>query len=168
MTKIQNFRDFEVVSDALRAIPFPIEYPDWTRIGFALWESFEMEGMQLLYDVSCAPFPEYRNETPEKLAAKFRNANGSVSLGTIFHIARQHGWKYKRPTKLHNEECHLVAWHDYKDAQGNLAYRIKRYEKPNGKKDMAIERYENGEKKFDLPPELRLPYNLPQVREAIE
>jgi DNA primase len=33
---------------------------------------------------------------------------------------------------------------------------------------MAIERYENGERKFDLPPEFRLPYNLPQVREAIE
>jgi archaellum biogenesis ATPase FlaH len=39
---------------------------------------------------------------------------------------------------------------------------------PNGKKDMAIERYQNGEKKFDLPDEFRLPYNLPKVREAIE
>ena len=33
---------------------------------------------------------------------------------------------------------------------------------------MTIERYENGEKKFKLPEELRLPYNLPQVREAIQ
>jgi hypothetical protein len=169
MTKIQNSHDFEVVSDALRAIPFPLpDYNDWLRIGFALWPSFGMDGMRLLHEVSCAPFPEYQSETPEKLAAKFRSANGSVSLGTIFHFARRYGWKYKRPTKLHNNECHLVAWHDYTDAQGNFAYRIKRFEKPNGKKDMAIERYENGLRKTTLPPEFRLPYNLPQVREAIE
>ena len=97
---MKNSRDFEVVSDALRAIPFPIEHPDWVRIGFALYKSFGEAGMQLLYDVSCAPFPKYRNETPEKLAAKFRSANGSVSIGTIFHIARQYGWKYKQPTKI--------------------------------------------------------------------
>jgi hypothetical protein len=169
VTKIRNSRDFEVVSDALRAIPFPIAYSDWLRIGFALWESFEMEGMQLLYDVSCAPFPEYQNETPEKLAAKFRNANGSVSLGTIFHLARQHGWQYKRPAKIQNKVWHLVAWHDYTDAQGNFAYRMNRYVSPDGsEKRMAIERYENGLRKTTLPPEFRLPYNLPQVREAIE
>jgi hypothetical protein len=169
MTKIQNFHDFEVVSDALRAIPFPIEYSDWLRIGFALWASFEMDGMRLLYDVSCAPFPEYQNETPEKLAAKFRNANGSVSLGTIFHLARRHGWKRKQPTKIQNKVWHLVAWHDYTDAEGNFAYRMNRYVSPDGsEKRMAIERYENGERKFGLPPEFRLPYNLPQVREAIE
>jgi DNA primase len=168
MTKIQNSRDFEVVSDALRKIRFPIPYPDWVRIGFALWDSFGMDGMQLLYDVSCAPFEKYRNETPEKLAAKFRSANGSVSLGTIFHIARQHGWKYKQPTKIENEAWHLVAWHDYRDAQGNFAYRINRYVSPDGKeKRMTIERYENGKKKNKLPPEFRLPYNLPQVHEAI-
>jgi len=170
MKNIPNFRDFEVVSDALRSIPFPLPlYHDWVRIGFALYASFGMDGMRLLYDVSCAPFPEYRNETPEKLAAKFRNANGSVSLGTIFHFARQHGWKYKQPTKIQNEVWHLVAWHDYRDAQGNRAYRINRHVSPDGaKKRMTIERYENGEKKFDLPPESRLPYNLPQVREAIQ
>jgi hypothetical protein len=33
---------------------------------------------------------------------------------------------------------------------------------------MTIERYENGLRKTTLPPEFRLPYNLPQVREAIE
>ena len=168
MTKIQNFHDFEVVSDALRAIRFPLPYDHWVRIGLALYASFGMEGMRLLYEVSCAPFPKYRNDTPEKLAAKFRSANGSVLLGTIFHYARQHGWKYKRPTKIHNEVCHLVAWHDYRDAQGNFAYRINRYVKPDGEKQMMIERYENGEKKFKLPEELRLPYNLPQVREAIQ
>jgi len=167
---MKNSRDFEVVSDALRAIPFPLPlYNDWLRIGFALYPSFGMDGMQLLYDVSCAPFPEYRNETPEKLAAKFRNANGSVSLGTIFHFARQHGWKYKRPTKIQNEVWQLVAWHDYTDAQGNFQYRMNRYVSPDGKeKRMTIERYENGEKKSKLPPELRLPYNLPKVREAIQ
>ena len=165
---MKNSRDFEVVSDALRAIPFPLPYSDWARIGLALYASFGMDGMRLLYDVSCAPFPKYRNETPEKLAAKFRSANGSVSIGTIFHYARQHGWKYKRPTKIHNEVCHLVAWHDYRDAQGNFAYRINRYVKPDGEKQMMIERFENGEKKFKLPDELRLPYNLPQVREAIQ
>jgi hypothetical protein len=171
-SNIPNFHDYkvdyEVVSDALRSIPFPLPYNDWLRIGFALYANFGMDGMRLLHEVSCARFPEYQNETPEKLAAKFRNANGSVTLGTIFHFARQHGWKYKKPTKRHNEECHLVAWHDYTDAQGNFAYRIKRYVMPNGKKDMAIERYEKGERKFDLPPEFRLPYNLPQVREAIQ
>ncbi len=117
MTKIQNSRDFEIVSDALRAIPFPIPYPDWMRIGFALWASFGMDGMILLYEVSCARFEKYRNETPEKLAAKFRNADGRVTLGTIFHIARRYGWKYKRPTKIQNKEWHLVAWHDYRDAE---------------------------------------------------
>ena len=169
MTKIQNFHDFEVVSDALRLIPFPIPYPDWVRIGFALYASFGMDGMRLLYDVSCAPFPKYRNETPEKLAAKFRSANGSVSLGTIFHIARRYGWKYRQPTKIENEVWHLVAWHDYTDAQGNRAYRINRYVSPDGKeKRMTIERYENGKKKNKLPSEFRLPYNLPQVCEAIQ
>jgi hypothetical protein len=117
MTNIQNFHDFKVVSEALNSIPFPLPYSDWARIGLALFASFGMDGMQLLYEVSCAPFPEYRSETPEKLAAKFRSANGSVSLGTIFHYARQHGWKYKRPTKIQNDVWHLVAWHDYTDAQ---------------------------------------------------
>jgi hypothetical protein len=169
MTKIQNFHDYEVVSDALRAIRFPLPYNDWARIGLALYASFGMEGMRLLYDVSCAHFPEYQNETPEKLAAKFRNANGSVSLGTVFHYARQHGWKRKQPTKIQNKVWHLVAWHDYRDAEGNFAYRMNRYVSPDGsEKRMTIERYQNGEKRPTLPPEFRLPYNLPQVREAIE
>ena len=166
---MKNIHDFEVVSDALRLIPFPLPYDHWARIGLALYASFGMEGMRLLYEVSCAPFPKYRNETPEKLAAKFRSANGSVSLRTIFHFARRYDWKDKQPTKIQNEVWHLVAWHDYTDAQGNFAYRINRYVSPDGaKKRMTIERYENGEKKFDLPSEFRLPYNLPLVREAIQ
>ncbi len=160
--------DFDAVSSALKAISFPVPYNDWARIGLALYDYFGDIGMRLLYEVSCAPFPKYRDETPEKLAAKFRNANGRVSLGTIFHLARQHGWKYERPTKIQSDTWHLVAWHDYTDAQGQFAYRMLRYTSPDGsKKRMTIERYENGVKKFDLPAELRLPYYLPNVSEAI-
>ncbi len=169
MLRYTTTDDFQIVSDALRSIPFPLSYHDWVRIGLALYATFGMQGMELLHEVSCAPFPKYRGETPQKLAAKFRNANGRVSLGTVFHLARRNGWKYERPTKIQNEAWHLVAWHDYTDAQGQFAYRMNRYVSPDGsKKRMTVERYENGKRKFDLPPELRLPYNLPAVRQAID
>jgi hypothetical protein len=83
--------DDELVRAALKHVPAD-DYRTWLRVALALKNAFGGEAGALFDEWSATCQAKY--EGPEK-TAKFWDGlkpNGSVSLGSIFYMARQRGW----------------------------------------------------------------------------
>lgn len=79
------------VREMLSCIPPRPDYDRWLRISSAVWSALgEDDGTALLREWS----PE---ETPGEYDGKFKNRLERVSAGTLVHIAKEHGWRGKRP-----------------------------------------------------------------------
>lgn len=74
-------------------------YDIWRTVGMALWwlDWIRSDGTSISFDL----FDAWSQGVPEKyaadaVAAKWesfsRNARGEVTIGTLYHLARQHGW----------------------------------------------------------------------------
>lgn len=81
------------VRGMLACIPPRPDYDQWLRISSAVWSALgEDEGTALLNEWS----PE---EEPGEYEAKFKGRLERVTAGTLVHIAKQHGWRGKRPDR---------------------------------------------------------------------
>jgi hypothetical protein len=92
------------VADALRFIPAD-EYWDWLKVGMALHHDFGEEGRELWGEWSLGgnedgkPFPRYDGsdkfdyDGQDRTWASFDDdAEVPVTVGSIFHVARENGW----------------------------------------------------------------------------
>jgi hypothetical protein len=84
----------ETLTAALSHIPAGCDYHSWVQIGMALKAALGDAGFEL-WDHWSAGSPKYAGA--QVLASKWRSFSGQgITAGTLFHLARQHGWKRSR------------------------------------------------------------------------
>jgi hypothetical protein len=102
--------DSQEIREALSVIP-PEGYDLWTRIGMSLHSWDPVNGFDLWAEWSQTGSTYNPNDWPEVNRTKWESFAGStVSLGTLFHHAKQHGYQPIRPARVHlsDPEPHLV------------------------------------------------------------
>lgn len=78
------------VREMLACIPARPDYDKWLRISSAVWSELgEDEGTAVLQDWS----PE---EQPGEYEQKFKHRLDRVTIGTLVHIAKEHGWRGRK------------------------------------------------------------------------
>jgi hypothetical protein len=104
-----------VFAEALAYIPPGCDYSSWVQIGMALHAELGDAGFEL-WDSWSSGSPKY---DAGQMAAKWRSFSGrGITAGTLFHLARQHGWRRSRPTP--RPEAGMVAQRAGEPANGNL------------------------------------------------
>ncbi len=79
------------VREMLACIPARPDYDRWLRISSAVWSALgEDEGTAVLSEWS----PE---EQPGEYKQKFKHRLHRVTIGTLVHIAKEHGWQGRKP-----------------------------------------------------------------------
>jgi hypothetical protein len=83
----------EALAGALSHIPSCCDYFTWVHIGMALRAELGDAGFEL-WDKWSSGSPKY---DARQMAAKWRSFDGrGITAGTLFHFARQHGWRRSR------------------------------------------------------------------------
>jgi putative DNA primase/helicase len=94
-----NARDYERARSALAFIP-PDDRDLWVSMGMALKDGFGDEGFAL-WDAWSRQSDRY-NERDAKDVWRSIKAGGGITLGTLFHKAKERGWRddgtYQKPT----------------------------------------------------------------------
>jgi putative DNA primase/helicase len=94
--------DITLLADALAAIPVTIadDYTLWIRVGCALYHATNgSEAGRELWTMWSRQSDKFDADLSEQKWASFGNGENDrqVNAGTIFHIARQHGWNFTPP-----------------------------------------------------------------------
>lgn len=80
----------EQIREMLAAIPRQLDYLDWLRVLASVHSQFPNQtGIQLCEEWS----PGYPGEVAQKFRSFKRQNGNTVSLGTLFWLARKHGWR---------------------------------------------------------------------------
>ena len=89
--------DESKVKEALRAIPSD-NYDTWTKVGMALHAEFSNGAGLALWDEWSRTCPgKYNGNRVEKKWATFGNYSaGRITIGTLFDLAKNHGWATPR------------------------------------------------------------------------
>jgi len=80
------------IRDALAAIPADLAYPEWVKVGLAL-HSWDPERGLALWTEWSATGSKYRDGEPAAKWATFTADPAGVSIGSLFALAKAHGWK---------------------------------------------------------------------------
>jgi hypothetical protein len=81
----------EDVADALDQIPNDMDYDEWIRVGFALYDGLGDSGRDLWERWSAGSHKNDKDLTARKWPSFARGK--SVKIGTLFWLAQQHGWR---------------------------------------------------------------------------
>lgn len=86
--------DIELLLVAAEATPhlFPDDYGTWTKTGFALATQGEA-GRESFHRLSRLSAKYDQDQTDKKFDEALKKGNGSVSIGTLFHLAKEAGIK---------------------------------------------------------------------------
>jgi len=90
------------IRDALSCIPSRPEYADWLRICSAVWSVLPMDEANSILE-SWSP-----EESPSEYPKKWQHRLQNVGIGTLFHFAKQHGYKPKRKPPSVVQIAHAV------------------------------------------------------------
>ena len=75
-------------------------YDNWLHVGFALANTFGENGRTFFHEIS-ALSPKYdRKEADSKYSSCLRQGNGAVTIGTLFHLAKEHAVTWSHPLPL--------------------------------------------------------------------
>jgi hypothetical protein len=93
--------DIEQVREALRFIPPILDYDTWVSILMAVHSAFPgADGVALI--------EEWSPGTPGEVERKFASfTQHTVTLGTLFHIAKQHGYRFPKKPKAKRKKIPL-------------------------------------------------------------
>lgn len=92
----QKQLDKSEVIKALDTIPIHQDYLDWLRCLMAIHDAYpNSEGVQIVEAWS----PGKRGEVANKFRSFDRTSKSGVTIGTLFHIAKQHGYSPPPPIK---------------------------------------------------------------------
>jgi hypothetical protein len=81
------------LAGALAYVPPGCDYHTWVQVGMALKSALGEAGFEL-WDSWSAGSPKY---DARRMAAKWQSFSGrGITAGTLFHFARQHGWRRSR------------------------------------------------------------------------
>lgn len=146
------------IRSALAAIP-AVGYDRWVTVGMALhsldWDRPDGTSIGFeLFDAWSASAPElYSLDGTEKKWASFgRNGRGGVGLGTLYHLAEQHGWNGLLPRA--DDEREVMSHSSDTDAGPNKNEPHPVFSTPGG---ALLNGQFNGE--YALPDELSRPVN---------
>ena len=88
--------------EALQAshVDLTASYDNWLHVGFALANTFGENGRTFFHEIS-ALSPKYdRKEADSKYSSCLRQGNGTVTIGTLFHLAKEHAVTWSHPLPL--------------------------------------------------------------------
>ena len=87
------------IKDALAVLPLHMAYPDWLTVCMAVHDAFpDSEGISLIEGWS----PGYKGEVAGKFKSFDRTAKNGISVASLFHLAKQHG--YTAPKKHYTQK----------------------------------------------------------------
>ena len=92
--------EVETLRSALGVIPAD-EFEIWRDVGFALKLEFGEDGFALWHEWSKSSATEYFDENDCRKRWESLKPNGKLTVGTIYHLAKENGWNGKRPSPLH-------------------------------------------------------------------
>lgn len=85
----------ELAEQALQAIRFPTDYQTWLRCGFAIASEFGAStAARMMHRYSAQP-----NDKVEDYERTFAKSDGRVGIGSLFAIAKQHGFRFPEQPK---------------------------------------------------------------------
>ena len=93
-TTAEQAADLAQVRDALKPLDPDADYNHWVQVGMAL-KPYGPEGLEV-WDAWSATGGKYRQGEPAERWASFKREEGGVTLGTVFHLAREAGWQIHR------------------------------------------------------------------------
>jgi AAA domain/Primase C terminal 2 (PriCT-2) len=105
----------EEIRDMLRFIPKRPDYPDWIKVVAAVGDALsEADAVEMLNEWS----PE---ESRDEYAAKLKHRLKDVHIGTLFQLAREHGWipRYE----IRGQSLVDYSQEEIDESQNVLAYR---------------------------------------------
>jgi len=74
-----------------KAIDITDNYKNWLNVGFALANEFGETGRQYFHEVSrCYPKYNY-SDADKKYTGLLKNNKGGISIGSFFHLCKEHG-----------------------------------------------------------------------------
>lgn len=95
MTRHNSSIEKEKVREALAYLSPDLPRDEWARIGMAIKDGLNGEGFDLFDEWSHGGKSYNRNDTRDTW--KSINSGGGVTVGTLFYLANQHGWKPRDP-----------------------------------------------------------------------
>jgi Primase C terminal 2 (PriCT-2) len=95
------------VADALAHIPAE-DYDDWLKVGMALHHSGE-PWARGVWDTWSQQSDKFDADTQEKSWASFGARNKVVTLGSLFYLASQQGWRPPEPAILPDDDPQAQA-----------------------------------------------------------
>jgi hypothetical protein len=86
--------------NALMAIPVSDDRDEWLSIGMAIKHAFGDAGFDL-WDAWSQQSPHYEEKGLRFTWNSFRRSSGKVrTIATVFHLAKQNGWKEAKPQRV--------------------------------------------------------------------
>ena len=95
------------IKSALYAIPADCSRDEWVQVGMALHSAAaltnnDQEGFQIWYDWSAGGGDKFKGLTDlSHQWRSFKQRDDGITLGSLFHIAQQHGWVQPRQDVQH-------------------------------------------------------------------
>ena len=82
--------DEQKIKEAIQHIPVKMDYYDWLRVCMAVHDVMPgNDGVALIESWS----PGYSGEVAQKFRSFDRTAKDGGTIGTLFHMAKDHGWR---------------------------------------------------------------------------
>lgn len=66
-------------------------YKNWLNVGFALANEFGETGRQYFHEVSRCYLKYNYADADKKYTGLLKNNKGGISIGTFFHLCKEHG-----------------------------------------------------------------------------
>lgn len=87
-------REREPLADAIAAIPNDLGWDDWNEVGMAIWAATagDAQGHALFSEFSAKSPKNDPAETDKRWNHFFRSPPSRIGAGTIYDVARRHGW----------------------------------------------------------------------------
>ena len=92
----QPHADPGVIAAALNSIPANLTRTEWVKLGMAVKSELPNEAGFGIFDEWSATGESY-DKTGTRSTWRSIKAKGAVGIGTLFHIAKQHGWNPPSP-----------------------------------------------------------------------
>jgi Primase C terminal 2 (PriCT-2)/Family of unknown function (DUF5906) len=92
--------ELEALQSALGVVPAD-DFEIWRDVGFALKLEFGEDGFPLWHEWSKSSATKYDGESDCRKSWESLKPNGKLTVGTIYHHAKENGWNGKRPSLLH-------------------------------------------------------------------
>lgn len=116
---------FQEVEEALNAIPNNHDWHGWVRIGAAIFSAVGTAGERLFMEWSAKSWKSVPENTTKKWHSFSTSPMTKITHSSLFHEARQNGWKGKPHKKTTNKKNSPEAHYELTEDAVSLAFNIK-------------------------------------------